>query len=145
MPEFTYAKGRVAESIQYLSEEIREFESEYADKTWKDYQNDKKLQKLVDRTVENILAALIEVCGTVLAEEGMGVDSYSDALRKSARLLGFSEEEQDILSRLAIQRNRLAHRYLNFRWQAIKMFGEQKDLIVKLVTRILERERKDKI
>ncbi|PIV23774.1 MAG: hypothetical protein COS40_03340, partial [Deltaproteobacteria bacterium CG03_land_8_20_14_0_80_45_14] len=70
MPEFTYAKGRVAESIQYLSEEIKEFESEYANKTWKDYQNDKKLQKLMDRTVENVLTALIEVCGTILAEEG---------------------------------------------------------------------------
>jgi uncharacterized protein YutE (UPF0331/DUF86 family) len=145
MPEFKYAKGRVTESIQYLSEEIREFESEYADKTWKDYQDDKKLQKLVDRTVENILTALIEICGTILVEEGIGVDSYGDALKKSAKLLGFSEEEQDNLSRLAIQRNRLAHRYLNFRWQAIKMFGEQKNLIVKLVTRILERERKDRI
>jgi len=129
--------------LQYLSEEIREFESEYADKTWKDYQDDKKLQKLVDRTVENILTALIEICGTILVEEGIGVDSYGDALKKSAKLLGFSEEEQDNLSRLAIQRNRLAHRYLNFRWQAIKMFGEQKNLIVKLVTRILEREKKD--
>ena len=145
MPEFKYAKGRIAESIQYLSEEIREFESDYADKTWTDYQNDKKLQKLVDRTVENILTALIEVCGTILAEEGLGVDSYGDALRKTAKLLGFSEAEQDSLSRLAIQRNRLAHRYLNFRWQAIKMFGEQKNLTVKLVDRILERERKNKI
>jgi uncharacterized protein YutE (UPF0331/DUF86 family) len=142
MPEFTYAKGRVAESIQYLSEEIKEFESEYADKTWKDYQNDKKLQKLMDRTVENVLTALIEVCGTILAEEGIGVDSYSDALKKSARLLGFSEEEQDNLLRLAIQRNRLAHRYLNFRWQAIKMFNEQKNLVIEFVSKILEREKK---
>jgi len=142
MPEFTYGKGRVAESIQYLSEEIKEFESEYADKTWKDYQNDKKLQKLMDRTVENVLTALIEVCGTILAEEGIGVDSYSDALKKSARLLGFSEEEQDNLLRLAIQRNRLAHRYLNFRWQTIKMFNEQKNLIIEFVSKILEREKK---
>lgn len=142
MPEFTYAKGRVSESIQYLSEEIREFESEYADKTWKDYQNDKKLQKLMDRTVENVLTALIEVCGTILAEEGIGVDSYSDSLKKSAKLLGFSETDQDVLSRLAIQRNRLAHRYLNFRWQAIKMFGEQKSLIIEFVSKILEREKK---
>jgi uncharacterized protein YutE (UPF0331/DUF86 family) len=142
MPEFTYAKGRISESIQYLSEEIREFESEYADKTWKDYQNDKKLQKLMDRTVENVLTALIEVCGTILAEEGIGVDSYSDTLKKSANLLGFSETDQDVLSRLAIQRNRLAHRYLNFRWQAIKMFGEKKNLIIEFVSKILERERK---
>jgi uncharacterized protein YutE (UPF0331/DUF86 family) len=125
MPEFKYARGRIAESIQYFSEEIREFESDYANKTWTDYQSDKKFQKLVDRTVENILTALIEICGTILVEEGIGVDSYSDALKKSSQLLGFSEEEQDILSRLAIQRNHLAHRYLNFRWQAIKMFNEQ--------------------
>ena len=143
MPEFKYAKGRVAESIQYLSEEIKEFESEYADKTWKDYQEDKKLQKLMDRTVENILTALIEICGTTLVEEGIGVDSYNGALKKSAKLLGFSEREQDNLSRLAIQRNRLAHRYLNFRWQAIKMFNEQKHLIIEFVTKILEREKKE--
>ena len=142
MPEFTYAKGRISESIQYLSEEIREFESDYSNKTWKDYQNDKKLQKLMDRTVENILTAFIEVCGTILAEEGVGVDSYSDALGKAAQWLGFSEEEQENLSRLAIQRNRLAHRYLNFRWQAIKMFDEQKYLIVKFATKILEKEKK---
>lgn len=142
MPEFKYAKGRIAESIQYLSEEIREFESDYANKTWTDYQNDKKFQKLADRTVENILTALIEICGTILVEEGIGVDSYSDALKKSAHLLGFAEEEQDNLSRLAIQRNRLAHRYLNFRWQAIKMFNEQKHLIIKFATKILDREKK---
>src|SRR4030042_2147835 len=124
MPEFTYAKGRISESIQYLSEEIRKFESDYANKTWKDYQDDKKLQKLMDRTVENILTAFIEVCGTLLAEEGVGVDSYSGALGKAAKWLGFSEEEQEALSRLAIQRNRLAHRDLNFCWQAIKMFNE---------------------
>lgn len=142
MPEFKYAKGRIAESIRYLSEEIREFDSDYANKTWTEYQNDRKLQKLVDRTVENILTALIEVCGTILVQECIGVDSYSDALKKSAQLLGFSEEEQDNLSRLAIQRNRLAHRYLNFRWQAIKMFNQQKDLVKNFIAKILEREKK---
>ena len=47
MPEFRYAKGRITESIQYISEELKEFELEYAAKTWKDYQEDKKLQKLI--------------------------------------------------------------------------------------------------
>jgi uncharacterized protein YutE (UPF0331/DUF86 family) len=141
MPEFKYAKGRVAESIQYLSEEIREFESDYANRTWTEYQTDRKFQKLADRTVENILTALIEICGTILVEEGIGVESYSDALKKSAQLLGFSEEEQDHLSGLAVQRNRLAHRYLNFRWQAIKMFKEQEPLVIKFATKILEREK----
>ncbi len=142
MPEFRYAKGRIGDSLQYISEEMKEYAGEYADKAWKDYKEDKKLQKLIDRTVENILTALIEVSGTILTEEGTGVDSYSDALRKSAKLLGFSEEEQDSLARLASQRNRLAHRYLNFRWEAIKLFKDQRDIILELMRRILERDEK---
>ena len=145
MPEFQYAKGRISDSIQYISEELKEFDSEYSEKTWKDYQYDKKLEKLMDRTVENILTGLIEVCGTILTEQGIGVGSYSEALRKSGELFGFSIEEQDRLAGLAIQRNRLVHRYLNFRWQAIKMFKEETNLIIRLMTCTLERERKKNV
>ena len=145
MPEFQYAKGRISDSIQYISEELKEFDSEYSEKTWKDYQYDKKLQKLMYRTFENILTALIEVCGTILTEQGIGVGSYSEALRKSGELFGFSIEEQDRLAGLAIQRNRLAHRYLNFRWQAIKMFKEETNLIIRLMSCTLERERKKNV
>ena len=144
MPEFRYAKGRIAESVRFLSEEIREFNEEYAHQSWKDYQDDKKIQKLMDRTVENILTALIEACGTVLAEEGIGSDSYSDVLRKAGNYFGFSDEDQDNLAKLAIQRNRLAHRYLNFRWQAIKMFTEKKELVLRLINKILDREKRFK-
>lgn len=140
MPEYRYARGRIAESIQFISQEMKEFNDEYRDKPWKDYQNDRKLQKLIDRTVENILTALVEVCGTLLAEEGITVESYSDALKKCGKIFSFVEEEQEKLAGLAIQRNRLAHRYLNFRWQAIKMFNEQRELVMKLIAKILERE-----
>ncbi len=140
MAEYRYAKGRIAESIQFITQELKEFEEEYANRKWTEYQNDRKLQKLTDRTVENILTALIEVCGTVLTEEGISADSYSEILRKCGRYFHFKEEEQDDLAKLALQRNRLAHRYLNFRWQAIKMFNDQKELVKKLLEMILERE-----
>ena len=140
MPEFQYARGRIGDSLRFISEEMKEFEEEYAIRTWNDYQDSKKVQKLMDRTVENILTALIEVCGTLLTEEGIGIESYSDALRKTAKVLGFSTKEQEGLAGLAVQRNRLAHRYLNFRWQAIKAFKDQKDLIITLMTRMLDRE-----
>jgi len=142
VPEYHYAKGRIAESIQFISEEMKEFDKEYASKTWEDYQNDKKIQKLVDKTVENILTAVIEVCGTILTEEKIAVDSYPDTLKKIGRFFKFSEKEQENLAKLAIQRNRLVHRYLNFRWQAVKMFSGQRKLVKKLMTLILEREKK---
>jgi uncharacterized protein YutE (UPF0331/DUF86 family) len=142
MPEFRYARGRIEESLQFLTEEIKEFNLEYADKTLQMYQEDKKLQKLMDRTVENILTALIEVCGTVLAEEGIRAENYGEVLEKCGKFMGLSEGEQKTLSGLAIQRNRLALRYLNFRWQAIKMYNDNKDAVLKLIQVVLEREKK---
>ena len=140
MSRFRYAAGRIVESLEFISEEMVEFEADYADKTWSDYQADRKLQKLMDRTVENILTALIEVSGTVLAEGEIAVESYGEALRRCADLFGLSEEQQEDLAKLAIQRNRLAHRYLNFRWQAITMYKEQRRLIQRLLALILKKE-----
>ena len=139
MSEFNYAKGRITDSLQFIATEIKEFEQDYSTKTWKDYKRDRKLQKLMDRTVENIFIALIEICGTILTQEGISVESYAQVLSECAQRMGFSEEEQEILAKIAIQRNRLAHRYLNFRWQAINMFIKNKSLILKLLTRISER------
>jgi|GEM_PF-1804601 len=47
MPDYEYGKGRVTESVQFISEEMREFENDYAAKSWQDYRDDKKLQKLM--------------------------------------------------------------------------------------------------
>jgi len=139
MPEFNYAKGRITDSLQFIATEIKEFEQDYILKGWRDYKKDRKLQKLMDRTVENIFTALIEICGTILTQQGVSVESYAQILSECAQRLGFSEEEQEILAKIAIQRNRLAHRYLNFRWQAINMFIKNKSLILKLLTKISEK------
>lgn len=140
MPEFSYARGRILDSLRYLTEEMREFQDDYAAKTWQDYQTDRKLQKLIDRTVENILTALIEICGAFLTEEGIAADSYSDVLKKAGSRLGLTNEEQKNLAGLAMQRNRLAHRYLNFRWQTIRAYSERSDLIAKVADMLLTRD-----
>ena len=46
--------------------------------------SDTKLQKLIDRTIENILTALIEVCGVILTEANISAESYPDVMRKIA-------------------------------------------------------------
>ena len=140
MVEFKYAQGRIPESIQFISEEIREFEQDYLNRTWREYQEDRKLQKLADRTVENILTALIEVCGTFLTQRGKASDNYADVLRISAGVLGLTTEERDSLAVLAIQRNRLAHRYLDLRWQAVRDFGTKRELVKRLLKLILDQQ-----
>jgi uncharacterized protein YutE (UPF0331/DUF86 family) len=144
MAEFKYAKGRIAESLQFIMGELKEFEQDYAAKDWIAYRDDKKLQKLMDRTVENILTALIEVCGTVLTQEDVSVENYSQVLGECAKRLGLTAPEQENLAKLALQRNRLARRYLNFRWEAMCMFKEQRQVIGKILEKIIEREEKAK-
>jgi uncharacterized protein YutE (UPF0331/DUF86 family) len=140
MPEFRYAKGRIGESLQFISQEMIEFDDEYANKTWNDYTRDRKLQKLMDRTVENILTALIEVSGSILTEEGIAVESYSDALKRCAELCGLDGDEQEYIAKLAVQRNRFAQRHLNFKWQAITVYKDQRNLIQRMAMFILKRE-----
>lgn len=140
MAEFKYAKGRIIESLQFIAGELREFDQEYAFKTWEDYQSDKKAQKLIDRTIENILTALIEVCGTILTQQNIAVENYAQVLSECAKKFSFSVQEQEALSKLALQRNRLARRYLNFRWQAVAMFKEQRPLINRILAKIMDYE-----
>lgn len=139
MPEFNYAKGRVLDSLQFITE-MNEFKNDYADKNLNDYTDNRKLQKLIDRTVENILTALIEVCGAVNSENGIAVSSYQEAIKECARFLKFTEDEQYRLAKFASLRNRLAHRYLNFRWQVIKTFRQETTLIAKFIETIFQRE-----
>ena len=47
MGEYRYARGRIAESIQFISQELKEFKEDYSNKNWTEYQEDKKLQKLI--------------------------------------------------------------------------------------------------
>ena len=140
MPEFRYARGRIIESIRFISEEMKEFHEEYSQKTRNEYQSDRKLQKLMDRTVENILTALVEVSGAFLTERGIAAESYADALEKFAHELGLNSAEQQDLAALAAQRNRLAHRYLNFRWQAIQDFSRKGPLITQTLSLVLKKE-----
>ena len=140
MPEFRYAKGRIIDSLRFISEEMTEFQDDYAPKNRSEYEADRKLQKLIDRTVENILTALIEVCGTFLTQQEIYAESYADVLRKSAQNLGLNSEDQESLAKLAFVRNRLAHRYLNFRWQAIQDFSLKRDVMAKVLSALLKRE-----
>jgi len=141
VPEFRYAKGRIMETIAFITKEMDEFESDYSTKTWQEYQSDIKLQKLIDRTIENILTAFIEVCGTILTEENILAESYTDVMRKAGNFFGLGEEELEILAKLAIQRNRLAHRYLNFRWQVVRLYIENRSTLKKLLNFIYEYEK----
>ncbi|MDD2717659.1 MAG: DUF86 domain-containing protein [Candidatus Wallbacteria bacterium] len=141
MADFHYARGRIIETINFIALEMAEFEADYAGITKEQYHADRKLQKLADRTVENAITALIELAGALLSEAEIQADSYADALSKAGSLLKLTPEETEILSRFASHRNRLAHRYLNFRFEVIGHFNKNIPLIKKVLKLILNAEK----
>ncbi len=138
MSRFSYARGRIEETLQFITQEMEEFEKDYGDKEWRDYDSNRKLQKLMEKTVENILTALIELAGTLLVQKGKRVESYRQILRDCGLLYGLTSEEAEELSHLAIERNRIVHRYLDIRWDSIKEYKKRVPLIKKFLTKIWE-------
>jgi len=141
MPDRTYAKGRITESLSFIAQEMDEFESEYSSKTWADYAKSNKLQKLIDRTIENILTAFIEVSGVVLTENNIMAENYFDVMKKIGGYFRFKRSEMDILAKFAVLRNRLAHRYLNFRWEVARFYITNETVLKKLLNALHKYEK----
>lgn len=140
MVDYKYAEGRIIDSVQFILREMAEFDKDYADKDRKEYNSDTKLQKLIERTVENILTAMLEVAGTLLAKEGVAVENYFEVMERAGRLFKLGESECKDLAKLAIQRNRLVHRYLGLKWQVVIAYKQNRSLLKKFLKFVLDRE-----
>lgn len=126
-----------ARANEFIMREMAEFDRDYAGKSWEEYNRDPKLQKLMERTVENILTALIEVAGTLLAAKGIAAENYAEVMKEAGRFFKLSESESLDLAKLAAQRNRLAHRYLDLKWQVIIAYKQKRPLVRKLLEHVL--------
>lgn len=140
MVEYKYAEGRIAQSIQFIVQEMAEFDRDYSNKSWENYNRDTKLQKLMERTVENILTALIEVAGTILTKEGLSAENYSEVMEEAGKFFKLNKSECLNLSKLASQRNRIAHRYLDLKWQVITVYKQNTPLIRKFLKLVLGKD-----
>lgn len=140
MVDYKYAEGRIVDSVQFILREMAEFDKDYADKDWKEYNSDTKLQKLIERTVENILTAMLEAAGTLLAKEGIAAENYFEVMEKAGRFFKLGESECKDLAKLAIQRNRLVHRYLDLKWQVVIAYKHNRPLLKKFLKFVLDKE-----
>lgn len=140
---FEYAKGRVLDTLEFIMKEIIDYKNNFGILTYQEYTSLNGLKiKALERTIENILNALIELSGTISIERGFKVDNYYSALRKGARLVGVDEEKAEELAELANVRNNLVHRYLDTKWEIVREFQEKLPLITIFIKRVFEIEAK---
>ncbi|MGB9807956.1 MAG: HepT-like ribonuclease domain-containing protein [Thermosulfidibacteraceae bacterium] len=144
---FRYAKGRIVDTIEFILKEIEDYKTFFGTVSYEDYVKCEDILKIkaLEKTIENILTALIELSGTISIEERKKIENYYSALKTGATIVGLSEKETEDFAELAFERNNLVHRYLDLKWNAIKAFQEKLPLIVKFVKKTYEYYRKKNI
>lgn len=118
-------KERLLVRLQFLDLEIKEFVG-YQMLTFEEYQNDRIKRHNIERWVENILNATIDIAKIVLASEKKIMPrTYEEALFNFGFLSGLSETEARKMSNFANLRNILAHEYLEIFYSRLGNFIQE--------------------
>jgi len=115
-------KERLRVRFDFLNDEVKKIDK-FKELSWQDYLNNWDKRKIVERWVETIINAAIDIAKIVLASEQKEMPrDYKEALFKFALLVGFDAKSSEEFSRLANLRNILAHEYLDILYERIQNF-----------------------
>lgn len=117
--EATYSLNR---RLIFLDSELSAL-SHYKLMTFDDYEHDGNKRRQVERCIENLMNAAIDVSKIILGSEKKTIPStYREMLHSVGYVNHFSKEVADKLSSWADLRNILAHEYLDITWKSIHNF-----------------------
>ena len=129
-------RNRLERILDFLADEIADVSS-FGDLTRAAYTTESDKRRNVERWVENIVNASIDVAKTVVSTQGQPVpQTYRATLERLGYVEGFTESLAESLARNTRLRNILAHEYLDIRYPAIQRFLKEApplyaDLIVR--------------
>jgi len=132
------AKAKIVERLKFLEREFSDIEK-MKKIDWDDYRKDWFKQRVIERWIERLVMAAIDIAQIFLASEKREVpESYQDALKLFVSLnLKFSEKEAEAFSNFAKLRNIVAHEYLDIKWSKIKKFvAEAEKLFPKFIKKV---------
>jgi len=110
---------------------------------WKTYNADRDIQRNIERLIENVANAAIDICKIILAGEEIEMpNSYKEIILKLGTL-GILDDALAIkMANYASLRNFLAHRYLDLKWEKIKNFRDNAQQDFEAFTKkVLEKNR----
>lgn len=131
-------RARLIERFQFLGAEFGELES-FTALTYKEYLEDKVKRRNIERWVENLLNATIDIAKLVLAsKKNLIPRTYRQTLREFAMTAGLPEESSQELAEFARLRNILAHEYLDILYSRIRKFLEKAPQYYPVILKFLE-------
>jgi uncharacterized protein YutE (UPF0331/DUF86 family)/predicted nucleotidyltransferase len=119
------ARIALSQRLQFLELEMKEIEK-FRRLTFEEYLKEKDKRRNVERWVENIINALIDIGKIILASEKMKIPkTYAETLYYLGKFAKLKENEAIKLAEFARLRNILAHEYLEVLYGNIKHFMEE--------------------
>ena len=112
---------RLQKRVIFLEAELKDF-SYYKDFGFSDYQGNAHKKREIERWVENIMNAVLDIAKIILSSHKSEIpETYRDTIEKLSKL-GLAEQVIQLLVQWIQLRNILAHEYLDLRWQRIRDF-----------------------
>jgi uncharacterized protein YutE (UPF0331/DUF86 family)/predicted nucleotidyltransferase len=135
-------KIRLIQTVDFIERELNEI-SKFQAITFQEYEEDKDKQRNIERWVERIVNASIDIAKIILASEKSPMpETYSDILGDFGEFIKLGEENIKQLKEFAKIRNILAHEYLDFRFERINKFIKNAkviyDVIIKFAKQVID-------
>jgi uncharacterized protein YutE (UPF0331/DUF86 family) len=116
-------RAKLIPHVYYLEKELPFFSQYENEVDWKVYQTQRTKQLEIERWVESLIKATLDICKMLLMIMAEEVPETSrQVLFKIGVRIYEDEEKAELFSGFAKIRNTLAHRYLDLRWSDIKGF-----------------------
>lgn len=112
----------IVKRIAFIELELRDLD-EYRHLVFEVYQGDRKTQRNIERILENIANAAIDIAKIILASEEIAMpQTYRETFEKLSEIDILDESLAKELAHLSRTRNVLAHQYLDIKWEMINDF-----------------------
>ena len=112
----------------------------FKDLSWKTYQDDSLERKIVERWIENLCNAAIDIAKIMLSSESKKIpDTYKETLHMLALLDGFEEKIALELANFSKLRNIISHEYLDIRFKQIREFVDSAERLYPYLVDFVDR------
>lgn len=122
-------RSRLLRYLRFLENEFSELEKMKAISK-EDYLNDSFKRKVIERWIENIVMAMLDIAKVILASQKKEIPETYKALLRNFGIFYFDQDFGEKIAWFAIMRNIIVHEYLDIRWKRIQKFLEDGEALL---------------